>query len=202
MAGRDWRDHPPCSQGLRFAPWCCCLAFSPQRTPAFLLPLPLNQDFFLRNNTSARQVQILLEKQRCLRVYTLTLCKQVARCLRYLRRRGRKKREEETHVPLFLFASGHFHFSRKHVFTQIPVGWFLCLKQKAFLKAAGNQRAGVLHRNFLFLKSKRFSGGNALLWFDNSGKPASGVDWEYVCPAISPSKVFHFNLIFMLFILF
>lgn len=52
------------------------------------------------------------------------------------------------------------------------------------------------------MKSRRFSGGNALLWFDNSGKPASRVDCEYVCLAISPKEVFYFIVFIILFLFY
>lgn len=61
-----------------------------------------------------------------------------------------KKRKKKPTAPC---DSNDFHLRRKHVFTQIPVGPFLCLNKKAFLKVTGNRRARFLSKNFLLVKA-------------------------------------------------
>ena len=60
------------------------------------------------------------------------------------------RKRKESHLP---FDSDHFHLRRKQVFTQIPVGWFLCLNKRLSWKLQRTRGQGFLARIFFLVET-------------------------------------------------
>ena len=60
------------------------------------------------------------------------------------------RKRKESPLP---FDSDHFHPRRKQVFTQIPVGWFLCLNKRLSWKLQRTRGQGFLARIFFLVET-------------------------------------------------
>lgn len=105
-------------------------------------------------------------------VYTSTLSKQVTTCSRWIEE-GKERKKKETHVPL---DGGYFPSQQEASVHPDTNGLVPLFKQKVFPESSREPEGKDSQQMFSLSESRRYSAGNVVPWFDNSGNAAIRVD--------------------------